>query len=111
MKVFIPDDTSAISAGANRVASAFANVKDAQVVLTSSRGAFFLEPLVEVDTPQGRAGYANVTPAQVPALLKKKPTPISKIPFLAKQTRFTFANAGVTDPLSVETNGFAAGRN
>jgi len=100
MKVYIPDDSSAVSAGANRVAAAFP--KDIEVVRTSSRGAFFLEPLVEVDTPQGRAGYANVTPASVPGLLKKKPTPISKIPFLAKQTRFTFVNAGVTEPLVYE---------
>src|SRR5258708_454619 len=35
MKVFIPDDSSAISAGANRVAAAFANVKGTQVVRTS----------------------------------------------------------------------------
>lgn len=96
MKVYIPDDSSAVAAGANRVATAFPN--DVEVVRTSSRGAFFLEPLVEVDTPAGRAGYPNVKPADLPALLKKKPTPISNIPFLAKQTRFTFANAGLAKP-------------
>ena len=106
MRVYLPDDSAAISAGANRVAAAFAKQPGIEIVRTSSRGAFFLEPLVEVDTPAGRAGYPNVTPASVPGLLKKKPTPISKIPFLAKQTRFTFANAGVTEPLAIP--GFAA---
>ena len=90
------DDSAAVSVGANRVAAAFP--KDVEVIRTSSRGAFFLEPLVEIDTPNGRAGYCNVKPADVPGLLKKKPTPISKIPFLAKQTRFTFANAGLAKP-------------
>ena len=108
MKVYIPDDSAAVSMGANRVAAAFATQPGIQVVRTSSRGAFFLEPLVEVDTPTGRAAYPNVTPASVPGLLRKKPTPISRIPFLAKQTRYTFANAGVTEPLSVEQYGFAA---
>lgn len=96
MKVYISDDSSAVSAGAHRVAAVFP--KDVEVVRTSSRGAFFLEPLVEVDTPTGRAAYPNVRPADVPSLLKKKPTPIAKIPFLAKQTRFTFANAGLAKP-------------
>lgn len=108
MKVYIPDDASAVSVGANRVAAACAKLKDVQVVRTSSRGANFLEPLVEVDTPQGRAVYPNVKPAAVPALLKKKPTPLSQIPFLARQTRFTFANAGMTEPLAVDQYGFKA---
>ena len=108
MRVHIPDDSSARAAGADRVAAAFAKVKDVQVVRTSSRGAFFLEPLVEVDTPAGRAAYAQVKPAQAATLLKKKPVPLSAIPFLAKQTRFTFANAGVTEPLGNEQYGFRA---
>ncbi len=106
MTVYIPDDSAAISTGANRVAAAFAKLPGVAVVRTSSRGAFFLEPLVEVDTPTGRAAYPNVTPSSVPGLLKHKPTPITKIPFLAKQTRFTFANGGVIEPLAIPT--FAA---
>lgn len=108
MKIYISDDSSARTAGADRVADAFQGMKDVEVVRTSSRGAFCFEPLVEIDTLQGRAGYANVTPSQVPLLLKKKPTPLAKMPFLAKQTRFTFANAGVTEPLSVQQYGFQA---
>jgi len=108
MKVYVSNDSSAIAAGADRVAEALRKVKDVEVVRTSSRGAFFLEPLVEVDTPEGRAAYPNVKPKDVPALLKKKPTPVTKIPFLAKQTRFTFATAGVSEPLNLEQYGFRA---
>ncbi len=108
MKVYIPDDSSACAAGADRVASAFEKIKEVEIVRTSSRGAFFLEPLVEVDTPQGRAGYSNVPPSQVPVLLKKTPEPISQMSFFTKQTRFTFANAGVTEPMSIEQHGFKA---
>jgi len=108
MKVYISDDSSARAVGADRVAAAFGRIKDAEVIRTSARGAFFLEPLVEIDTSRGRAGYPNVQPSQVPALLKKEPALISKIPFFSKQTRFTFANAGVTEPLSIEQYGFKA---
>ncbi len=126
MKVYISDDSSAVAAGANRVTAAFAKQKDVEVIRTSSRGAFFLEPLVEIDTPAGRVGYANVHPRDVPSILVGapfqarpnerrgqkaapiKPTAVSKIPFLANQTRFTFANAGVTEPLSVNQYGYRA---
>ena len=107
-KVYVANDSSALAAGADRVAEALRKVKDVEVVRTSSRGAFFLEPLVEVDTPAGRAAFANVKPQDVATLLKKKSTPLAQIPFLAKQTRFTFANAGVTEPLAIEAYGFRA---
>lgn len=34
-----------------------------------SRGLFWLEPLVEVATPQGRVAYGPVAPEDVPGLL------------------------------------------
>jgi formate dehydrogenase iron-sulfur subunit len=108
VKVYISNDSSACAVGADRVASAFAKQKDAEVVRTSSRGAFFLEPLVEIDTSSGRAAYANVLPDQVSGLLAKTPTPLNQIAYLSKQQRFTFANAGVTEPLSVQQYGFKA---
>jgi len=108
MNVYVPNDACARAVGADRVAEALAKQPGVTVVRTSSRGAFFLEPLVEIDTPSGRAAYTNVDAKQAGGLLKKKPTPLSEIPFLAKQTRFTFANAGVTEPLSLEQYGFKA---
>ncbi len=80
------------------------------LVRNSSRGLFWLEPLVEVDTPQGRIAYGPVTPEDVPALLDAVLSdgahplclgPTEAIPYLAKQQRLTFARMGITDPLSL----------
>ena len=105
MKVFVPADSSALSLGANEVANAFEGT-DAQVIRTGSRGMFWLEPLVEVETPSGRVGYANVEPADIPALLDNKLTQksiglVTDYDWLKKQNRVTFARVGVIDPLSV----------
>src|SRR5690606_31778582 len=63
-------ETTASSLGAELVAEAIATEAkyrnlDVQIVRNGSRGACFLEPLVEVDTPQGRVGYGPVTPDDV----------------------------------------------
>ncbi|MCS7049312.1 MAG: SLBB domain-containing protein [Verrucomicrobiae bacterium] len=106
--VYVADDSTAIAAGANRVAAELSRLPNVRVVRTSSRGAFFLEPMVEVDTPQGRAAYLNVQPREVPGLFRKKPVPLARIPFLAKQTRYTFARFGENEPLDLAGYGFRA---
>jgi formate dehydrogenase iron-sulfur subunit len=72
---------------------------------------FWLEPLVEVETPQGRVAYGPVTPDSVASLfdagfLDGKTHPLclgltEEIPYLKKQERLTFARCGVIDPLSL----------
>lgn len=52
--LYLSDDTSSRAAGADRLAAAWRARPDVQLVRTSSRGAFFLEPMVERDLPQGR---------------------------------------------------------
>src|SRR5262249_33881549 len=85
---------------------------DVQVVRTGSRGLFWLEPLIEVETPAGRIGFGRVTTKDVPGLLADG-LPISashplyvgkpeEIPFLKRQTRITFARCGIIDPLSLD---------
>lgn len=106
--VYVSDDSSAVAAGAEQVAAELARLPDMRVVRTSSRGAFFLEPMVEVDTPAGRAVYCNVQPRDVPTLFRKKPVPLHRIPFLARQTRFTFAKFGQNEPLDLPGYGFRA---
>ena len=69
----------------------------------------WLEPLVEVETPGGRIGYGPVSSADVPGLVAagllkggahpKRVGRPEDHPFLARQTRITFARCGVTDPL------------
>ena len=70
MKIFIPCDAAAIAVGADAVASAIdayiaaeksRRTVDAQVVRNGSRGLFWLEPLVEVETPAGRVAYGPVS--------------------------------------------------
>ena len=93
---------SAISAGADRVAAALAK-QGKTVVRTSSRGAFFLEPLVEMDALNGRVAWANATEKDVAKKFAGKPAlNPDHIPFLKDQTRITFARAGLIDPLSIE---------
>ena len=59
IKVYIPRDSSALSMGADEVASAISAEAlkrkiDIGIVRNGSRGAMWLEPLVEVATAAGR---------------------------------------------------------
>ncbi|MEZ5994384.1 MAG: NADH-ubiquinone oxidoreductase-F iron-sulfur binding region domain-containing protein [Hyphomonadaceae bacterium] len=109
-RVYTPADTLAVSLGADAVAQALEQ-SGFEVVRTGSRGMAWLEPLIEVDTPGGRVGYGPVAAADVaslaPVLAAGGPHKlcIGKIdahPWMARQTRITFARCGVVDPLSVE---------
>ena len=116
MKIFIPCDMAALSVGSEGVAKAISEQistrrLDATVVRNGSRGMFWLEPLVEVETPKGRVAYGPVTPDSVASLfdagfLDGKAHPLclgltEEIPYLKKQERLTFARCGVIDPLSL----------
>ncbi len=108
-QVFVPRDAAALAVGADDVATALADHAD--VVRTGSRGLFWLEPMIEVETPQGRIAYGPVEVSDVPGLLadglltgaaqRLRLGIPETIPFLARQTRLTFARCGVVDPLSL----------
>ena len=71
--VYVPGDAGALSVGAGEVAAAItAEAKRRGMQLTlvrnGSRGAYWLEPLVEVQTPRERCAYGPVRPADVPSL-------------------------------------------
>ncbi|MEH6825662.1 MAG: NADH-quinone oxidoreductase subunit NuoF [Motiliproteus sp.] len=118
VKVFIPRDTTALALGADQVASQLeaqvqARGGSVQIIRNGSRGLFWLEPLVEVDTDQGRVAYGPVTASDLPALLEAgmlrgaQDHPLcqgltEEIPYLKNQQRLTFARAGITDPLSID---------
>ena len=112
MRIFIPGDSAAISVGANEVAAAIAAlIPSAEIIRNGSRGALWLETLVEVETPAGRIAYGPVTDEDVPSLfaadfLNGGPHPLAlglteEIEWLATQDRVTFARVGVIDPLSL----------
>lgn len=104
-RVFISRDMASIALGADAVAEAFVKV-GCEVVRTGSRGLFAIEPLVEVETAQGRIGYGPVAPDDVAAVLDgsypHRVGDVTALPFFARQRRFTFARCGVVDPLSLE---------
>jgi len=116
-KVFVSQDSSALSMGANRVAAAIEKEAlkrklDIELVRNGSRGMLFLEPLVEVSTPKGRVAYESVASSDVPALfdaglLTGGSHPLYKglteeIPYFKNQERLTFARVGITAPASVD---------
>jgi formate dehydrogenase iron-sulfur subunit len=100
MKVRISDDALAIAVGADDVAAAFV-AAGAEVERVSSWGMQWLEPLVAVDG----IGYGAVSPVQIAGIMDGSAQSIGRIedhPFIAKQTRLTFARAGKTRPTSLD---------
>ena len=64
IKVFVPKDTTACALGADEVAETIAAGAvgrgiEIELVRNGSRGAFWLEPLVEVETESGRMRSAR----------------------------------------------------
>ena len=116
-RIYVPADTSACSLGADEVAAeiaAQAAVRglDIELIRNGSRGAFWLEPLVEVDSEQGRRFYGPLTAGDVSGLFdigfpgdcehEASLGALEDIPWLASQQRLTFARAGLIDPLSLD---------
>jgi len=125
--VYVPLDSAAVALGADDVAAAIRREasqrgESVAVVRNGSRGMVWLEPLVEVATPEGRIAYGPVAPSDVPGLFEAgllaggghalHHGPTEEIGFLRRQTRLTFARCGITDPLSLpdyEAHGGLAG--
>ncbi len=116
MKVFVPGDSGAKALGADEVAVAIAAEAArrgvaVEIVRNGSRGLYWLEPMVEVVSAVGRVAYGPVVVGDVVGLfdagfLTGVGHPLAlgdveKMPFLARQTRLTFARCGITDPLSL----------
>jgi formate dehydrogenase iron-sulfur subunit len=115
--VYVPKDAGALSLGAEEVARAVSAEAQrrgtaVQIVRNGSRGAYWLEPLVEVVTPAGRIAYGPVSAAEVAALFDANflaggshPLQLGatdSIEWLKGQQRLTFQRVGIVDPASVE---------
>ena len=116
-KVFVPRDALAVAVGADAVARAIIEGAASRgaavtVVRTGSRGLSWLEPMVEVETAEGRIAYGPVAPGDVEGLLEAglldagahalrlgRP---EEMDYLAKQQRLTFARCGLVDPVSLD---------
>ncbi len=77
-----------------------------------SRGLFWLEPLVEVETAAGRIAYGPLRAQDVAGLFEAdflhggahalRLGLTDEIPYLKRQQRLSFARVGITDPLSLD---------
>ena len=114
--IYVPGDAAALALGADAVAAAI--VEEAarrgiaiKLVRNGSRGMVWLEPLVEVATPQGRIAYGPVAPADVPGLFAARFVaggaharylgPTEQIPWLAREQRLACRRIGIVDPRSL----------
>ena len=118
VRIYVPGDSAALALGAHDVARAITSEAalrgiDLTIVRNGTRGMLYLEPLVEVDTPAGRIGFGPVDASDVKALFdagfhagdcghRLAHGLVEQLPYLARQTRLTFARSGVTDPLSLD---------
>ena len=116
-RIYVPLDSSAEAMGAKKTAAAIVAEAEKrgekiELVRNGSRGLYWLEPMVEVETPEGRVAYGPVTAKDVAGLFDAGFTKGGKhalslglteeIPYLKKQERLTFARVGIIDPFSVE---------
>ena len=126
IRVYVPRDSGALALGAEAVVAEITQQAkkrgiDVHIVRNGSRGLYWLEPMVEVETERGRVAYGPVEVDQVDGLfdadflhagehaLAQGLT--EEIPYLKNQQRLTFARVGVIDPVSlhdyVENEGYA----
>ncbi len=116
-RIYVSRDAAALPLGADRVLRALlAEVGRRGIALdavrTGTRGAVWLEPLLEIETAEGRIGYGPTQASDVPGLLDAglltggdHPLRIGRPdghPWFAGQTRLTFARCGIVDPVSIE---------
>lgn len=115
--IYVPCDAAALSVGADNVTVAIEQEAkqrgiNIRVIRNGSRGMLWLEPLVEIETTNGRVAYGPVRPEDISSLfdagfLKSGDHKLAHgltedIPYFANQERLTFARCGITEPLSLE---------
>jgi len=115
LRIFVSRDAGAVAVGADEVAlvlglAAGKRGTEIEIIRTGSRGLYWLEPMIEVATPQGRVAFGPVTEfdasSVLDAMISGGAHPLrlgvaDEIPWLKRQTRLTFARCGVVDPRSV----------
>ncbi len=116
LRLFVPRDAVAAALDADRIVAALhahaaRRGVAIEIVRTGSRGLHWLELMVEVATDGGRVAYGPVALADAEGVLDAivdgtaHPLALGQpedIPFLKRQTRFTFARCGIVDPASLD---------
>ena len=115
-KVYVPGDSAAVSVGADEVALEIAKLAqtaniEIEIIRNGTRGALWLEPLVEVQIGEERIGYGPVRVEDVAGLFEAhflqgashalSINSVDELPWFAKQDRVTFQRVGLIDPLSI----------
>jgi formate dehydrogenase iron-sulfur subunit len=115
--VYVPRDAGSLSLGAEAVAVAIATEAtqrdlDIRIVRNGSRGLYWLEPMVEVATPEGRVAFGPVQADDVAGLFDadflhgghhaQSLGLTEQIGYLKSQQRLTFARVGIVDPRSLD---------
>ena len=116
VRIFVPVDAAALSVGAEAVAQTIASEAAVrglaiEVVRNGSRGMLWLEPMVEVETNEGRIAYGPVAARDVPSLFDAglvtggahglRLGKTEELDWMKRQQRLTFERVGVIDPLSI----------
>lgn len=119
--LFVPLDSASVALGADTVdlairAQATKHALEVNIIRNGSRGMVWAEPLMELETPQGRLAFACVTPDIVDELfsnslmkdldkLKQHPSCLgltNELAWLKSQNRKTFSRCGIIDPLCLD---------
>jgi len=110
--VYVPNETTAVSLGANVVAEKISALDGTNVLRNGSWGACWLEPLIEVVIGDQRIAYGPVMQDDIESLVEAdflhggdhalRLGPINEIPYLSKQDRLTFFRVGLIESLSID---------
>jgi formate dehydrogenase iron-sulfur subunit len=118
VKIFVPNDSAAVSVGADDVAVVIAAEAakreiEIELIRNGTRGALWLEPLVEVEVAGQRIAYGPVDSSDIASLFDAKfyeggthPLALGeteKIEWFAQQDRVTFARVGINNPLDIQS--------
>jgi formate dehydrogenase iron-sulfur subunit len=116
-QLFISADSMSLALGSRRIHAIVAGEASRRdlaldIVMTGSRGLFWLEPLIEVETSEGRIAYGPVKPSDVISLFDSSfltgaahPLRLGRLedqPYLSRQMRLTFERCGIVDPSSID---------
>jgi len=108
-------DSISLSLGAESVALSLLEhlPEDAALIRTGSRGLFDLEPMVELESDEGRLAFGPLTSEDIPSLISAMETEtldehpkalglVDEIERFSLQTRFATSRLGVVDPLDID---------
>ena len=106
IKIFIPNETSANSVGANllhQIINKINNDESIKIIRNGSWGAFWLEPFIEIEKDGVRQGvsYRNIDLSHLNTIEEffldfesRNPFDINDIDFIKKQNRIVFSRIG-----------------